>query len=78
MPYELQVRCLVDVPGERLPADLPEYLQRVVAPEIPQELQPAFLEAVASGNIRSMQNKQLSCKPLHQPGMHGDLVMRRL
>jgi len=63
-----EVRCLVDVPGERLPADIPEYLQRVVAPEIPQELQPAFLEAVASGNIRSMQNKQLSCKPLHQPG----------
>jgi squalene monooxygenase len=64
----MQVRCLVDVPGEKLPGDLPGYLRQVVAPELPQELQPAFLEAVDTGNIRSMQNKQLSCRPLHQPG----------
>jgi hypothetical protein len=62
------VRCLVDVPGEKLPADLPGYLAREVAPELPEGLQAAFLEAAQSGNIRSMQNKQLSCQPLHQPG----------
>jgi squalene monooxygenase len=58
----------VDVPGEKLPADLPGYLAREVAPELPESLQAAFLEAAQSGNIRSMQNKQLSCQPLHQPG----------
>eukprot|EP00877_Chromochloris_zofingiensis_P011908 jgi/Chrzof1/6971/Cz02g06030.t1 len=63
-----EVRCLVDVPGEKLPADLPSYLRTTVAPEVPVELRAAFLEAVETGNIRSMQNKQLTSKPLHQPG----------
>lgn len=61
----------MDVPGEKLPADLPSYLRTTVAPEVPVELRAAFLEAVETGNIRSMQNKQLTSKPLHQPGMLG-------
>lgn len=65
----LQVRCLVDVPGEKLPEDLPAYLRATVAPQLPSELQPAFLTALEAEPIRSMQNKQLTSKPLHQPGM---------
>jgi hypothetical protein len=68
----LQVRCLVDVPGEKLPEDLPAYLRATVAPQLPAELQPAFLTALEAEPIRSMQNKQLTSKPLHQPGMLWD------
>lgn len=63
-----EVRCLVDVPGAKLPSELAAYLKAVVGPEVPPELRESFLEAIESGNIRSMQNKQLTCKPLHQPG----------
>ncbi len=63
-----EVRCLVDVPGEKLPEDLPTYLRTTVAPEVPEVLREAFLEAVGSSMIRTMQNKQLYSKPLHQPG----------
>ena len=67
-PPPPQVRCLVDVPGGRLPSDLPQYLREHVAPEVPDSLRAAFLAAVEGGAIRSMQNKQLTSKPLHQPG----------
>lgn len=63
-----EVRCLVDVPGPKLPEDLAGYLRTQVAPEIPEFLRPAFIAACYPENIRSMQNKQLTCKPLHQPG----------
>jgi hypothetical protein len=65
-----QVRCLVDVPGPKLPADLPGYLRSTVAPQVPPELQQAFLTAIDNEAIRSMQNKQVSCQPMHQPGEH--------
>ena len=29
-----EVRCLVDVPGGKLPQDLPQYLRTTVAPEV--------------------------------------------
>ncbi|KAI8470182.1 MAG: SE-domain-containing protein [Monoraphidium minutum] len=64
----LEVRCLVDVPGAKLPSDLPGYLRDHVAPEVPPELRSAFLDALDGATIRSMQNKQLTSKPLHQPG----------
>jgi squalene monooxygenase len=64
-----EARCLVDVPGDKLPSDLPAYLRTVVAPEVPDCLRDAFLAALdVPGNIRTMQNKQLQVKPLHQPG----------
>lgn len=116
-------RCLVDVPGEKLPANLKEYLATVVSPEVgrlgftldfemglpgpawwhggqlrlasgccatmhaptvcaaplhrsppppqvPVELRDAFLHALDHSPIRTMQNKQLPAKPLHQPGAH--------
>lgn len=60
----------MDVPGPKLPADLPAYLRTHVAPEVPPELRAAFL-AATEGTIRTMQNKQLTSKPLHQPGGAG-------
>ncbi|PNH02071.1 Squalene monooxygenase, partial [Tetrabaena socialis] len=64
-----EVRCLVDVPGERLPGDLPAYLRSTVAPQLPEQLRPAFLDALERPEaIRSMQNKLMPAAPLHQPG----------
>ena len=60
----------MDVPGEKLPSDLPTYLRERVAPEVPEVLRAAFLRAIESGSqIRTMQNKQMYSKPLHQPGL---------
>ena len=62
------MRCLVDVPGERLPSELPEYLRENVAPQVPKQLRAAFLEAIEAGRIRSMQNKLMPAAPIHRPG----------
>jgi len=67
-PCVSQVRCLVDVPGEKLPQDMAQYLEHVVVPEIPEQLRPAFREAVAAGSWRSMRNKSMPARPLHRPG----------
>ena len=68
----LQVRCLVDVPGEKLPSaasgDLRRSMETTVAPQVPEQLRGAFLAALADGRVRSMQNKAMTCKPLHRPG----------
>ena len=72
-----EVRCLVDVPGAKLPEDLPAYLRDTVAPEVPEHLRMAFLQALENGSkIRTMQNKQMYSKPLHQPGMTACLGYR--
>lgn len=67
-----EVRCLVDYPGEKLPpmtsGALHEYLLERIAPQVPPTLQEAFCKAVKQGRIRTMQNKQLTSAPLHQPG----------
>lgn len=62
------MRCLIDVPGEKLPASLAEHLRTAVAPQIPEVLQQSFLEAIRQGRIRSMQNKLMPAAPLHRPG----------
>ena len=71
-PVLPQVRCLVDVPGEKLPSAvsgaLQEYLRSTVAPQVPAQLRDAFLAAVDQGRIRSMQNKLMPAAPLHRPG----------
>lgn len=63
-----EVRCLVDIPGPKLPSDLCEYLRTTVAPQVPAELREAFMTAAGAGDVRSMQNKILPAVPLHQPG----------
>ncbi|GLJ14168.1 hypothetical protein SUGI_0227370 [Cryptomeria japonica] len=67
-----EVRCLVDVPGQKVPSvasgELAKYLQTVVAPQLPEQLQTSFLAAIESGNIRTMPNKIMPASPLPRPG----------
>ena len=66
-----EVRCLVDVPGEKLPSvrtgEMATHL-RSLADQVPEQLRPFFLEAVDQGAFRSMQNKLMAAQPLHQAG----------
>jgi 2-polyprenyl-6-methoxyphenol hydroxylase-like FAD-dependent oxidoreductase len=66
-----EVRCLVDVPGLKLPSvasgAMAEHL-RSLASQVPPTLRDAYLEAVEAGNFRSMQNKLMAAQPLHQAG----------
>ena len=66
------MRCLVDVPGDKLPSvatgALAAYLKDTVAPQVPQQLRGAFLSAIEDGRLRSMLNKQMTLTPLHRPG----------
>jgi len=67
-----EVRCLVDVPGDRLPSastgDLARYLLEVIGPQVPAALRAPFEEAVRFGGVRAMQNKLMAAAPLHTPG----------
>jgi len=66
-----EVRCLVDVPGDKLPSVASGAMAahlRSLAEQVPAELRPAFLAAVEKGAFRSMQNKLMAAAPLHQPG----------
>lgn len=67
-----EVRCLVDVPGDKLPSvatgALAAYLRTTVAPQVPHQLRSAFLSAIDDGRLRSMLNKQMTLTPLHRPG----------
>lgn len=66
------MRCLVDVPGEKLPqqgdGSLATYLLDTVAPQVPEQLRSPFEAAVHAGRMRSMQNKQMPAAALHCPG----------
>ncbi|MCO5552840.1 hypothetical protein L7F22_006358 [Adiantum nelumboides] len=67
-----EVRCLVDVPGEKIPSigsgEMANYLRSVVAPQVPEELRKSFLAAVEKGSIRSMPNKSMPAFPVSRPG----------
>lgn len=68
--FAMQVRCLVDVPGEKLPSvasgALATYLETQVAPQVPEQLREAFVTAIHDGRLRSMLNKQMTLTPLHR------------
>lgn len=42
--------------------------ERVWEAQVPRQMRAAFLEAVADGRIRSMQNKLMPAAPIHRPG----------
>lgn len=67
-----EVRCLVDVPGQKLPSvangEMANYLKTVVAPQIPPELHDAFISAVDKGSIRTMPNRSMPADPQPTPG----------
>ncbi|XP_050291992.1 squalene monooxygenase SE1-like isoform X2 [Quercus robur] len=67
-----EVRCLVDVPGQKLPSiangEMAKYLKTMVAPQIPRELHDAFVSAIDKGNIRTMPNRSMPADPHPTPG----------
>ncbi|XP_065874196.1 squalene epoxidase 3-like [Euphorbia lathyris] len=67
-----EVRCLVDVPGQKLPSiasgEMAKYLKSVVAPQIPPTLYEAFVAAIDKGNIRTMPNRSMPADPHPTPG----------
>ncbi|KAM1073883.1 hypothetical protein ACFX14_018899 [Malus domestica] len=67
-----EVRCLVDVPGQRVPpianGALANRLKNVVAPQVPPELHDAFIAAIDKGNIRTMPNRSMPASPHPTPG----------
>lgn len=67
-----EIRCLVDVPGQKVPSisngEMVKYLKTVVAPQVPPQLNEAFLTAVEKGNIRTMPNRSMPAAPHPTPG----------
>ncbi|KAL8553003.1 hypothetical protein ACS0TY_001615 [Phlomoides rotata] len=67
-----EVRCLVDIPGSKMPSisngDMAKYLISEMAPQLPHELRDAFIDQVEKGDIRSMPNRSLPASPLPTPG----------
>ncbi|WOK95590.1 squalene monooxygenase-like [Canna indica] len=67
-----EVRCLVDVPGQKVPSiangEMASYLKTVVAPQLPAQLREAFIVAVDKGNIRTMANRSMPAAPHPTPG----------
>lgn len=67
-----EIRCLVDVPGKRLPSvsngEMTQYLKTVVAPQIPPQLYDGFISAIEKGNIRTMPNRSMPANPHPTPG----------
>ncbi|KAE8690383.1 Squalene monooxygenase [Hibiscus syriacus] len=67
-----EVRCLVDVPGRRVPSiangEMANYLKTVVAPQVPPEICDPFVAAVNKGNIRTMPNRSMPAAPHPTPG----------
>ncbi|KAL6993898.1 Squalene epoxidase 1 [Sarracenia purpurea var. burkii] len=67
-----EVRCLVDVPGQKIPSiangELAKYLKTTVTPQIPPELHTAFIAAIDKGNIRTMPNRSMPAAPYPTPG----------
>ncbi|CAL9228410.1 unnamed protein product [Arabidopsis halleri] len=67
-----EVRCLVDVPGSKLPSvasgEMAHHLKTTVAPQVPPQIRDAFISAVEKGNIRTMPNRSMPADPIHTPG----------
>nr|QCU55050.1 squalene epoxidase [Camellia fraterna] len=67
-----EVRCLVDVPGQKVPSvangELANYLKTTVAPQIPPKLYNSFIAAIDKGNIRTMPNRSMPAAPYPTPG----------
>nr|XP_043631325.1 squalene epoxidase 3-like isoform X2 [Erigeron canadensis] len=67
-----EVRCLVDIPGKKLPSlangDMAKYLKTSVAPQLPPEVHDAFIAAIDKGSIRTMPNRSMPASPVPTPG----------
>lgn len=73
---------LVDVPGP-LPSiangELQRFLREKSAPQLPEVFRPAFLEAVARGDVKSMPNRTMPASIVHREGalLLGDALNMR-
>ncbi|XP_078435510.1 squalene monooxygenase SE1-like [Wolffia australiana] len=67
-----EVRCLVDVPGQKVPSvangEMEIYLKTSVAPQLPEALREPFISAIDRGSIRTMPNKSMPAAPHPTPG----------
>ncbi|KAL8154058.1 hypothetical protein V2J09_011818 [Rumex salicifolius] len=74
-----EVRCLVDVPGKKLPSLSNGELAKYLKTAIPPEIHDAFVAAVDKGNIKSMPNRSTPANPLPKPGafLMGDALNMR-
>lgn len=67
-----EIRCLVDVPGQKVPSvsngELAKYLKTVIALQIPAQLYDSFISAIDKGNIKTMPNRSMPAKPHSTPG----------
>ncbi|GAV02537.1 hypothetical protein RvY_13085 [Ramazzottius varieornatus] len=61
-------RVLVDIQGS-LPKNMPEYMETVIASQLPAHLRPSFIEALHNGSrIRSMPSSFLPPRPQYRLG----------
>lgn len=72
--YQVSTTCtraLVDLPTyyAPMPTDIKAYLKDVVYPRMPDNLAPAFLEAVEAGRYRNQQLNFLPANPVIKPGV---------
>lgn len=77
-----ETRVLVDVAGPMPSAangGLAKFLREESAPQLPESFQPAFLEAVARGDIKSMPNRAMASSSFHRQGalLIGDALNMR-
>ncbi|CAK7336990.1 unnamed protein product [Dovyalis caffra] len=67
-----EIRCLVDVPGQKVPSlsngEMARYLKTTIAPQIPPALYDAFVSAIDKGSIRTMTNRSMPASPRPTPG----------
>ena len=67
-----ETRVLVDIPG-KLPSisngDMKDYMEKTVAPQLPQTVRPSFMKAVLKGGFRSMPNSWLPPTMNNQEGV---------
>lgn len=67
-----EIRCLVDIPGQKLPSlargEMAEYLKTIIAPQVPSELRDSFISAVDKGNIKTMPNRSMPVAPYPTKG----------
>ena len=77
-----ETRVLVDVAGpmpRSAGGGLAKFLTDESAPQLPEKFRPAFLEAVARGDVKSMPNRSLSASTVHRQGalLIGDALNMR-
>lgn len=77
-----ETRILIDFPGNEAPrksAELTTYLTGIIAPQLPVQILPSFITAVAEGKFKVMPNHLIPAKPFTRAGvaMIGDSLNMR-